>query len=314
MIEMGPLDVATATGAGEVVTGLRATPRRLPSWLHYDRLGSRLFDAICELDEYYVTRIERSILEERAGEIAACVGSRAVLIEPGAGAATKTELLLSHLDDPAQWVPIDVARDHLADSTARIRRRFPALAVAPVIADYGGPIAIPDPPADVGARVVFFPGSTIGNLDASESVRFLLRMSALADFVIVGADLEKAPAIMEAAYDDPQGVTAAFSKNLLAHVNAIEGADFDVRSWRHRARWNPVAHRMEAHLIAERPMRVHVGADAFTFEAGDEIWVESSYKYTPERFALLASLAGLSVQRLWTDTRGWFGVFLLVRS
>lgn len=297
-----------------MVTGLRATPRTLPSRLHYDRLGSRLFDAICELDEYYVTRIERSILEERASEIAARIGPRAVLIEPGAGAATKTELLISRLEDPAQWVPIDVARDHLAESTARIGRRFPSLAIAPVIGDYANPIAIPKPPADAGARVVFFPGSTIGNLDAPEAVRFLGRMSALADYVIVGADLEKAPAIMELAYDDPQGVTAAFSKNLLAHVNASEGADFDVRSWRHRARWNPAAHRMEAHLIAERPMNVRVGADSFSFDAGDEIWVESSYKYTPEHFARIASLAGLSVENLWTDARRWFGVFLLVRS
>lgn len=267
-----------------------------------------------ELDEYYLTRTEVAILEEKAGEIARLVGPRAVVIEPGAGAATKSELLLEKLDNPAQWIPVDVAGKQLAGSAARIQRRFPGLSVAPAVGDYHVMLPLPAAPAGAGARLVFFPGSTIGNFDPSEAVQFLSRMREIADLVIVGIDLEKDPALLELAYDDPQGVTAAFGCNLLAHANAVAGTDFEVPAWRHRATWNAAEHRMEAHLVAERDTRVRVGNDSFAFQAGEAIWVESSYKFTQERFAELAAKAGLAVKHAWTDARAWFGVLLLAHS
>lgn len=277
-------------------------------------MGARLFEAIVELDEYYLTRTEVGILEEKAGEIARIVGPRAVLIEPGAGAATKSELLLEKLDNPAQWVPVDVAGKQLAGSAARIQRRFPKLSVQPAVGDYHAMLPLPKAPADAGSRVVFFPGSTIGNFDPTEAVEFLGRMRELADLVIVGVDLEKDPSVLELAYDDPQGVTAAFGCNMLAHTNTIAGTDFEVPAWRHRATWNAAEHRMEAHLVAERATQVRVGDESFAFEAGDAIWVESSYKYTRESFARLAGKAGLSVKHVWTDDQSWFGVVLLARA
>lgn len=301
----------------EMWAGLAAPRKTLPcKWL-YDAAGSALFERICELPEYYPTRTELAILEAHAGEMAERLGPRCLLVEYGSGSSRKTRLLLDCLVEPAGYVPIDISRAALAASAQALRQAYPSLEVLPVCADYAEPIELPRPRRPAERRAVFFPGSTIGNFTPPEAQRFLARMARAAGpdgGILIGADLRKDRVLLEAAYDDAAGVTAAFDRNLLVRANRELRADFPVERFRHHALWNDADGRVEMHLVSLDARVVTVAGRRFAFEAGETIHTENSYKYTLPGFARLAAGAGLAVRRIWTDPRGWFSVQWLVSA
>jgi L-histidine N-alpha-methyltransferase len=295
------------------LAGLTAPRKTLPPALFYDETGCRLFDRITRLPEYYPTRTEMALLPGIGADLSASIAPGTALVEYGAGSEAKAAILLARLRAPAAWVPIDVAAPALDRAAERLRRRFPDLAVQPVAANFLEPLSLP---AAVATRSVlgFFPGSTIGNLDRAQAVAFLRRaartLGPQARF-LVGVDLPKHPATLIAAYDDAQGVTAAFNLNLLDRLNREAGADFQPADFSHRAVWNARDSRIEMHLVSRREHSVTVGGQAVRFAEGETIHTENSHKYTPEAFRALALAGGWSPQRLWTDPAGLFSVHLL---
>lgn len=319
------IDAAPASGSvrDDVHRGLAKTPKTLPPRLFYDEEGSRLFDAICELDEYYPTRTEISIMRDRIDEIAAELGAGVLLVEYGSGSSIKTEILLQRLPAMDGYVPIDISRDHLLSSAARIAERHPDLSIYPVTADYTQ--AIPGLPELLGDRhpVVYFPGSTIGNFQPDRAEEFLRRVANLVGTgggMLIGVDLRKDAARLEAAYDDALGVTAAFNLNMLVHINrelsGTEGDEagptFDVSAFRHRAVWNSDAGRVEMHLVSNRAQTVRVGQDSFSLDEGESIVTEHSYKYTLAGFSAMASRAGFATRHTWMDPDELFSLHYLV--
>ena len=283
----------------DVLHGLRRRRKRLPCKYFYDAAGSALFDRICELDEYYLTRCELDLLRRHAAEMAEAAGPGAALIEYGSGSSLKTRLLLDQLREPAAYVPVDISGEHLNRSAARLRRRYPALPVLPVAADFTQPFELPPLPPDVGRRVVLFSGSTIGNFRPTEAARLLRQMARVCGpdgALLVAADLKKDRAILEAAYNDRLGVTAAFNLNLLTRINRELHADFVVERFRHHAFYNARRGRMEMHLVSLANQTVHLGGVALAFARGETIRTEFSYKYSPSDFAELAKRAGLKVR------------------
>jgi dimethylhistidine N-methyltransferase len=296
-----------------VLQGLRRRPKRIsPVWF-YDERGSCLFDAICELPEYYLTRVELSIMRTRLPEIAASAGPGLCVIEPGSGTSTKTRLLLDALEHPAAYVPVDVACEHLEVAAARLRRERRGTTVHPICADFTGPFSVPDGPPFVN-RLVYFPGSTIGNFEPHEAVRLLshLRGIARGGTMLIGFDMVKDPRVLIAAYDDAAGVTAAFNLNALEHLNNRLGTDFDPAGFHHRAVWNEVGSRIEMHLVSRHRQLVRIGDDFVSFAAGEALVSEYSHKYTAESFANQARAAGWQVAQTWTDPGRWFSVQRLV--
>ncbi|NBC10829.1 MAG: L-histidine N(alpha)-methyltransferase [Planctomycetes bacterium] len=301
-----PEDLAAAA-----VDGLSDTPRTLPSKYFYDAAGSALFERICALPSYYLTCTEQAILDGHASEMAAKLGPGRLLIEPGVGDGRKTRKLLAAMHDPAGYVPIDISRDALIGAAERTSRQFPDLPITPVCADYSRPLEI-DWPDGPGGRVVFFPGSTLGNLhpDAARALLGRFRQIAGDDgMLLIGVDRVKTPRVLIDAYDDPEGVTAAFNYNLLQRLNREADADFDLDHWAHEAHWNAKQSRMESHLVALRDQKVWVAGKRFAFNAGESIRTECSYKYTDE--ALLALAEGFAPAGVWRDARGYFSVFCL---
>lgn len=298
----------------EVIAGLRAEPKRLHPKFFYDATGSELFDRICELPEYYLTRTELSILEERLPAFARGFGRRARVIEPGSGASIKTRILLDALREPATYVPVDISETHLLTAARGLAARYPALDILPVCADFTEPFDLPRGSRAFDRTLVFFPGSTIGNFDAPEAVRLLAAMARMAGpdgTLIVGLDLRKSPLVLERAYNDAAGVTAAFNRNVLAHLNRRFGADFDVDAFEHYAFWNARAGRIEMHLVSTREQAVRIDNARITFARDESIWTESCYKYDYVQFAALARCAGLHVHDIWTDKKRLFSVQLL---
>ena len=294
----------------DVIEGLQRPQKEIPSKYLYDARGSQLFDAICELDEYYPTRTEMAIMQECIGEMADALGRNVHLVEYGSGSSLKTRTLLDHLNELAGYVPVDISRDHLLDAAESLAERFPDVPIQPVCADYTG--NVPLPPLPAGARrVVYYPGSTIGNFQPEEATAFL---SDIADRVapdgglLIGVDLRKSPDLLHAAYNDADGVTAAFNKNLLRRINRELGADFDLDAFRHDARWNDKAGCIEMHLVSTTTQTVSIDGHTFAFDAGESIRTEYSFKYTLEEFAARAADAGLHVNRVWTDDAGLFSV------
>ncbi|WP_454727577.1 MULTISPECIES: L-histidine N(alpha)-methyltransferase [Cupriavidus] len=308
-----------AAFARDVLAGLAGTPRSIPPKYFYDAAGSTLFDRICELPEYYPTRTELAILAGHAREIAAHIGPRADLIEFGAGSLTKVRRLLDAFapaDLPRRFLPLDISGAHLHEAARRLRADYPALAVQPVVADYMAPFALPDAPGASGARarpVGFFPGSTIGNFSPAEALRFLRLAARLlaGGGLLVGVDLVKAPATLHAAYNDSQGVTAAFNLNLLSRINRETGADFDLGGFAHYAFYEPVRRRIEMHLVSRRAQTVTVAGRPHRFAEGDTIHTENSHKFTIEGFRALAAEAGFRPGTVWTDERRLFSVHWL---
>lgn len=298
----------------DVLAGLRATPRAIPpKWL-YDAEGSRLFDAITRLDAYYPTETERSILRAHAADMAAEIGPGAVLIEYGSGSSDKTRVLLDALlaapGGLAAYVPVDISPSALDDAAAGLRREYAGLDVRPVVADYTQPFAIPDvSPRE--RRVVFFPGSTVGNFTRAEAEAFFRHAAAVVGpggALLVGADQRKDAAVLQTAYDDPEGVTAAFNLNLLARINRELGGDADLAAWAHEARVFP--DRVEMHLVSRRAQTLTVCGERFSFAPGGSVHTETSTKYGPETLAGLAAPAGFARTARWTDAAGWFAVEL----
>lgn len=298
-----------------LVAGLSQPAKSIPCRFLYDEQGSALFDRICELEEYYPTRTELGILKASAGEMAAWIGPHATLIEFGASSAEKVRIVLRALKDPAGYVPIDVSAEYLRKAAEDVARDFPGVAVTAVCGDYTQPIKLPDTVlAAPGRRVGFFPGSTIGNLTPPEAIDFLSLWSHTlgpGGGMLVGVDLQKDPKIIERAYDDPKGVTADFSRNLLARANRELGADFDIDRFRHHARYNAEQGRVEIHLESLADQDVHTCGRTFHFAKGELVHTEYSYKYTLEGFRALASDAGFKPVEAWTDPNRLFSVHYL---
>ena len=303
--------------ADDAHRGLSAPQKWLPPKYFYDEHGSALFDAITELEEYYPTRTELLILQRHAPAMARSLGPDCALIEYGSGSSRKIRLLLDALDaleGAATYVPIDISGEHLLRSAEAVALDYPRLHVEPVVADFTQRVELPSSIADSARRIVYFPGSTIGNLvpdEAQSLLRGIVDLVGPAGGALIGVDLEKPHELIEAAYNDPAGVTAEFNLNMLRRINRELDADFDIGAFEHRAYFNAEQHRIEMHLVSRRVQQVRVAGRQFTFEVGETIRTEYSHKYTPARFAALAQQAGLVVREQWTDDREWFGVFYL---
>jgi dimethylhistidine N-methyltransferase len=307
-----PVDDST----DDIREGLRASRKHLPCRLLYDARGADLFEQICTLEEYYLTRSELALLEQHLPAIAARVGSRARVIEPGSGAGRKTRMLLSALESPAVYVPIDVSREQLEENASALRAEYPGLELAPIHADYTQPFALPQPTTAFDRTVVFFPGSTIGNFEPDEARRFLARFGELAGpgaMLLIGADSNGDAESLLSAYDDYEGVTAAFDLNVLTHLNREHGANFDPTAFVHRATWDAARSRIEMHLVSRRRQTVTVGDEAFELERGEPIVTEHCYKHRPEVLASLLEAAGWKTPEVFVDPNGRMRLWLASR-
>jgi L-histidine Nalpha-methyltransferase len=300
----------------DAIDGLGATPKRLSPKYFYDRAGSLLFDAICDLPEYYVTRTERSILEQKVDEIANRLGGPCRVVEPGAGSGTKTRLLLRALGPErcVAYVPVDIAGEHLEYTARDLRRDLPWLKVTPFAADFTVDLPLPTPQGHAAARtVVYFPGSTIGNFDPADAERLLSRFRGAAGpdgLVLLGVDLKKDPAVLHAAYNDAEGVTAEFNKNVLRRMNSELGANFEVDAFDHYAFYAPLPGRIEMHLVSARRQTVSIGGRVFHFDEGESLCTERSYKDDLRSAERLARAAGLELVDQWLDDDRRFAVLL----
>ncbi len=313
-----------ATGGGEgarfleeALAGLSARRKAIsPKWL-YDARGSALYELICEVPEYYPARTELAILQAHARAIARAVGPRALVFEFGSGSGKKTERLLSALVEPVAYLPVDISPQALLPAAAALRRRFPALEIRPVVGDFTDGVHLPDTGLQPSRRLSFFPGSTIGNFDPPDAVAILRRMAREAGSggaLLIGVDAPKDVATLERAYDDREGVTAAFDLNLLVRMNRELGADFRLSGFRHRSVWNRRLSRVEMHLESTADQAVHLGGATIVFRAGESIHTESAYKWEPRAFDALAALAGWRPEQSWSDERAWFTVRLYTRG
>ena len=287
-----------------MVSGLSRPQKSLPPKYFYDDTGSRLFERICRLPEYYLTRAELSITRANIAAIARFAGRGCELIEYGSGESLKTRILIRALR-PKAYLPVDISRTALRDAAARLGREFPWLEIVPVNGDFLRPIELPRPRA---ARVVYFPGSTIGNLTPDEAHAFLSMTRGQAERVLVGVDLRKDASVLHAAYNDSRGVTAAFNLNLLVRINRELGADFEPARFAHYAFYHPAEGRIEMHLVALASQAVRIGRHRFAFEPGESIHTENSYKYSIYEFRALAAKAGFSGEKVWTDGKGLFAL------
>lgn len=302
--------------ASDIRSGLHARPQRLPSKYFYDEAGSVLFDQICTLPEYYPTRTETGILHDNIASVCDAIGSGSLLIEPGCGSCDKTRIILDYHDDLAGFVPIDISGDYLKSIAQEIQEQHPRLPVQPLALDFMQPFDLPetDSEASDARRVVFYPGSTLGNFVPSQARKFLAQMASLIGKdgrLILGLDQKKDPAILEKAYDDEQGVTAAFNLNMLHHLNRRLGQSvFDVSAFRHRARWNEGESRIEMHLVSRYKQNLMLQEKRYTFEKDDYIVTEFSHKYTDE--SLKELIAGLfEITQVWKDDDGMFGLYCI---
>ncbi|MFI5455925.1 MAG: L-histidine N(alpha)-methyltransferase [Isosphaerales bacterium] len=299
----------------DVVHGLCRPQKEIPCKYFYDAIGSALFDEICELDEYYLTRTELAILRAHAPEMAAAIGEDCELIEFGSGSGIKTRLLLDQVRAPRAYVPIDVAREPIEQSALALAERFPGLLVLPVHADFTAPLSLPPTGLPRARRVVYFPGSTIGNFSPRAAVRLLRAIARLAGDgggLLVGFDLDKHESIVWPAYNDNGGVTAAFNLNLLARINRELDADFDLEAFAHRATYVREKERVEIHLVSRSAQLVQIAGLEFGFDEGETIHTEYSHKYTLEHFGRMTSRAGFTLVRQWLDPMRYFAVQYLI--
>jgi len=296
----------------EILRGLQRKPQKTtPAMYLYDERGSELFERITELEEYYLTRTEQAIMWKAAGDIRRRLGPQCLVIEYGSGNSAKTRRLLDCLDEPAGYVPLDISRDFLLKSAEDLAADYPELEVAPVCADFLGEFEVPDTSVTPRRRVVFFPGSTIGNFSPKAAVRCMRGIAQRCGpegGALIGVDLKKDVAVLRPAYDDAEGVSAAFNLNILRRINCELGADFDLHAFVHQIRYNEVESRIEMHIESLEDQVVYVGRTAIAFRKGETIHTESSYKYDLATFARVAGEAGLKVERVWTDERKWFSV------
>lgn len=297
----------------DMLAALEGPTRSISPKYFYDVQGSALFDAICALPEYYPTRTELAILQRCAGEVAAMAGARAELIEFGAGSLHKVRLLLDALVRPARYVPVDISGDHLEAAARRLRGDYPGLDVRPLVGDYTQALLLAAPPPGAGMRLGFFPGSTIGNFDPADALRFLRGAARLlrGGALLLGADLIKDPAVLHAAYNDCAGTTAAFNLNLLVRANRELGTDFDLQGFAHGAFYNSPLRRIEMHLISRQRQTVRLGGRSFSLQHGDTLHTENSYKFSIDGLRALAAEAGFTPGPVWTDPQQLFSVHWL---
>jgi L-histidine Nalpha-methyltransferase len=301
-----------------VLAGLKKTPKELSPMWFYDEIGSSLFDSICDLPEYYITRTELGIMHDHAAEMAERIGPRAALIELGSGTSVKTRLLLDHLESLAAYVPIDISREHLLDSAGELARDYPELSIVPVCTNFTQSLRLPIQVVRARRRIVYFPGSTLGNFEEHEAQRLLRMMRAMvgsSGAVLIGIDLKKNPQTLERAYDDSSGLTAAFNLNALRHLNHELGANFDLHAFEHCALWVEDKSRIEMHLVSKRDQVVMIGDETIEIARGEHLRTEYCHKYTLESFDHLATSADLAATRVWLDPEKKFSVqFLEPRS
>lgn len=301
------------TVINEIVDGMKKSPKLLPSKYFYDEVGSRLFDEITLLDEYYPTRTERKILESNLVEIGEKLGNNVELIEPGSGSSEKTRILLDHLDNITCYVPIDISGKYLMQVAEKLRSEYPNIDIEPLVADYTRPFELPDTHPDA-RRIVFFPGSTIGNFRLNTVQRFF---SVIADIVgtsggvLIGVDLKKDIRILEAAYNDAKGITAEFNKNMLTHLNRLISSDFDVSNYEHKAVWNEEKGAIEMRLYSNTDHAVHINGHSFDITKGEYLHTENSHKYSQTEFEQIVS-PWFKVAKVWTDDDNLFSVQYLV--
>src|SRR5471032_1253958 len=298
--------------ADTMLNGLAKTPKEIACKYFYDDTGSRLFDAICELPEYYQTHTEVALLTRHAGEIAALMGPGVEIVEFGAGSLRKVRILLDAAQDPRAYTPLDISGDYLQEVVRALAADYPALTLRPLVGDFTRPLEIA---ALSGAprRAGFFPGSTIGNFKPDAAMALLRRMRASLNGggLLVGVDLVKDPARLHAAYNDAAGVTAAFNKNLLVRANRMLDADFDVEAFAHYAPYNPSGHRIEMYLVSLKRQSVSLCGQRFDFAIGEPVHTEDSHKYTIESFREMACRAGFNPRAVWTDEERLFSVHWL---
>lgn len=318
---VGLEDPAEATSGGgsssefreDVLHGLRSQPKTLHCKYLYDERGSKLFDMICELDEYYLTRTEAQITRDNASAIGECIGSEVVLVEYGSGSSTKTRVLLDHLQSPRAYIPVDISNDHLLRTAGILDAEYPGIAIHPVVADFTAEFELPAEFVD--ERVcVYFPGSTIGNLEADDAVELLGRIAAQCGplgSLLVGFDLHKNKTTLEAAYNDASGVTAAFNLNLLHRINRELGSDFDLGHFEHVAFYDSERQRIEVFIESKRQQAVAIAGEEFFFAEGERIRSEYSHKYTVDGFAEMAARAGFKSSAVWTDAQDYFALMYL---
>ncbi|MBI4296409.1 MAG: L-histidine N(alpha)-methyltransferase [Chloroflexi bacterium] len=301
----------------EVISGLQKQQKELPSKYFYDEKGSRLFERICTLDEYYIPRTERAIMKACIDEVVELIGPRVFLLEYGSGDCRKVRFLLDNLDEPVAYAPIDISMEQLAYVSQKLAVDYSGVEVLPVCADYTNGFELPTPKERCSRRAAFFPGSTISNFDPAPARKFLRHIAEMCrpdGALLIGVDLKKDPAILHKAYNDEQGITAEFNLNLLERINRELGADFSLDAFEHYAFYNPRESRVEMHLVSQCDQTVRVGETTIFFARGESIWTENSYKYNADEFAKMAADAGFRVERVWSDPRQWFSVQYLVTA
>jgi len=308
---------ATSDDLAEIIAGLSQPAKHISPKFFYDDAGSKLFDAICDLPEYYPTRTELGIMRDNISEIAALVGEKASLIEFGSGSSRKTRELLKHLPDLAAYVPVDISSEHLLETADKIREDFPLIEVLPVVADFTKSFRLPSPHVMPIKNIVYFPGSTIGNFPtdaADELLQVMHHEAGERGALLIGVDLQKDKAILERAYNDSAGVTAEFNLNVLRRINREFGGTFELDGFLHRAVYNETAGRMEMYLDSVQEQSAEVGGKTFHFAAGEAVHTEYSHKYTLAGFASMAKAAGFRVEKVWMDAEELFSVQYCVRD
>jgi len=311
VLALTDLEPTSADMTALVLEGLAKPQKTLPSAFFYDEAGSALFDEICRVPEYYPTRTELSIMEDSLPAMSDAIGPEALVIEYGSGTGLKTRRLLAALSTPVAYVPVEISREFLMNSASALQAEFPEVEILPVCADFTKPFEVPASTRPARRRVLYFPGSTIGNFRPEFALRLLGQMHeevGRGGAALIGVDLVKDIEVLDAAYNDASGVTARFNLNMLKRANDELGADFDVSAFRHRAVWNAQRSAIEMRLYARRPTAVTVAGRRFTFDVGEWIHTEDSHKYTLEGFADLADAGGFDVEHVWTDDASLFSV------
>ena len=295
----------------DVIDGLSASPKELHCKYFYDETGSALFDQICELDEYYLTRTERKIMLDHADEMAHQLGHRIMLVEFGSGSSLKTKVLLDALSDPVAYVPLDISEDHLLRTAAQLQEKYPHIEILPLVADFTESFELPLSTREASHAAVFFPGSTIGNFVPAAAKKM---MRSIADILgpdggmLIGIDLQKDKSIIEAAYNDAKGVTDQFNLNVLHRVNRELRADFNIDQFKHKAVYNEELGRVEIFVVSQCEQSVTIGSHTFDFKSGEHVLTEYSHKYTIQGFVELASSVGFTLHKHWTDPNDLFAV------